>query len=261
MVLPLPGPLLVRQPAVSDLPAAAQEPRHVPGGEARAAVERSRAGAASPLLLLVHGRAGGLIPAELQAFAAELALRRRAPVQLLALTDPQSLQPRPLDPVSPPATLVPLLLLPGGHVRRDLPALVRGLRALGPLRRLPFLGSWPLWHRALAEELATLTAADGATDAPPQLLHHPLEGRLAERYLALLARRCGAECIPAAFPAAGESCAAPDLRSARALLPLALAANRLTESLQACGHGQAALPLLARARLRRCLLEALHGLP
>ena len=214
---------------------------------------------AAPLLLLVHGRSGGRIPEELHALAVELEQRRRAPVQLLALTDPEPPRLPPSDPLAPAATLVPLLLLPGGHVRRDLPALTAALRRQGPVRRVPFLGSWPHWQRALAVEVESLAA----TGRPPLLLHHPLQGPLAERFLALLARRCGALCRPVAFeddPALSglsRGGSSPD----PAALPLALAANRLTDSLQARVPAWDSRPLLARPRLRQVLLEALEALP
>lgn len=214
---------------------------------------------AAPLLLLVHGRAGGHIPEELRALAAELEQRRRAPVRLLALTDPEPPRLPPAEPLAPAATLVPLLLLPGGHVRRDLPALTAALRRQGPVRRLPFLGGWPLWQRALAAEVEALTAAGRS----PVLLHHPLQGPLAERFLTLLARRCGTRCHPVSFE---DASALPWLSDggsppAPAVLPLALAANRLTDSLQVLAPAGDPRPLLARPRLRQVLLEALEALP
>jgi hypothetical protein len=46
-----------------------------------------------------------------------------------------------------------------------------------------------------------------------------------------------------------------------AVLPLALAANRLTDSLQALAPAWDSRPLLTRPRLRQVLLEALASLP
>jgi hypothetical protein len=217
---------------------------------------------AAPLLLLVHGRSGGHIPAELRALVAELEQRRGAPVRLLALTAPQPRCLPPADPLAPVATLVPLLLLPGGHVRQDLPRLTAELGRLFPVRRLPFLGSWPVWQRALAAELDALRAATN-TPQTPLLLHHPLQGLLAERFLTLLARRCGAVCLPASFE---DATSLPWVRQSvgalhPAVLPLALAANRLTDNLKALAPGMGAMPLLQRPRLRQVLLEALEALP
>lgn len=215
---------------------------------------------AAPLLMLVHGRSGGHIPAELRELAAELEQRRGAAVQLLALTDPQPPRLPAADPQAPATTLVPLLLLPGSHVRHDLPALATTLKRQGPLRRVPFLGSWPVWQWALAAELKAL-----ATSADPGqarlLLHHPLQGLLAQRYLDLLAQRCGARCRPAAFDAVVAASPPAGLPQGSVCLPLALAANRLTDNLQALAGSGEAQPLLARPRLRRVVLEALAELP
>ena len=53
-------------------------------------------GGACPLVLLVHGRANGEIPAELKALATELRRSRGAPVLLRALTDPRPADLPPL---------------------------------------------------------------------------------------------------------------------------------------------------------------------
>ena len=151
----------------------------------------------SPLVLVVHGRTGGLIPDALQTLAEALQQRRGAPVLLQALTAP--------EPEVAPAfwlaareaggfSLVPLLLLPGGHVRIDVPALAAIWRAAArapgagpiPLRRFPFLGAWPAWQRLLAAELTRR-----AGGLPWHWLHHPLEGPLARRYLDYLAAVLG----------------------------------------------------------------------
>lgn len=208
---------------------------------------------ASPLLLLVHGRSGGAIPAELSALAAVLEQRRGAPVLLQALTAPAP--PPPLaGPGRRPLTLVPLLLLPGTHARADLPAVAAHWRRQGPLRRLPFLGAWPLWQRLLAAEVADLQAQT-ATPSQPVLLHHPLEGALAGRYLRHLGRRCAARCLAAPYSSAHN--AEPALAIEGPVLPLALAANRLTEA-----HGGLyGPPLLGRECCRSGLLSALEALP
>lgn len=203
---------------------------------------------ASILLLVVHGRAGGVVPAELQELAAELARRRRAPVLLEALSGrPPAL---PVGVAARQLTLVPLMLLPGGHVRHDVPAIAARWRLQLPVRRLPFLGAWPSWQRALAEELTGLVGLVPRSVAQPLLLHHPLEGCLAQRYLALLERRTGASCVPTSYTAPSADVATVPL------LPLALAANRLTDSLAA----QVGLPLLHRPRFHQLLLAELEAL-
>ncbi len=208
---------------------------------------------AAPLLLVVHGRSGGLVPPELQKLALELERRRGAPVALRALTDPAPLPP---PQGSKPLGVVPLLLLPGGHVRLDLPPLVAALRQHGPVRRWPFLGAWPCWQEALAREVDALAAVG---EGRPRLLHHPLEGALPGRYLRHLERRCAAPCQSAPYSSADPEELALAIRGP--VLPLALAANRLTEALTPGLGEAAAAPLLERPRLRRALLEALEALP
>lgn len=221
---------------------------------------RLRASPPSRLLLLVHGRSAGQIPEELVRFAVDLQRRRGAPVALLTLTGFQEPAPGPAhDPHDPrlPRCLVPLLLLPGRHVRVDLGPITQALGRSGSLRRLPFLGAWPLWQRALAEEADSL--AERAGGRRPLLLHHPLDGPLAQRYLQHLASLCAAECV--ASPYSSSIPAEPPLALDRPLLPLVLAANRLTEQLEPQVGSLQAAPLLQRPRLRHRLLALLETLP
>ncbi len=218
----------------------------------------------SPLLLVVHGRAGGVVPVEVQEIRAELARRRQAPVLVQALTGDA---PQPPAAVGGPGasmlTLVPLMLLPGGHVRHDIPTLAARWQQLGPLRRLPFLGAWPTWQRALAEEFADLAGPGtpigeppvSAPSPPPLMLHHPVEGRLGQRYLATLERRTGARCL--ATPYSADHLAELQLTLTAPALPLALAANRLTDALAPL----VGPPLLQRPRFRQLLLAELEALP
>jgi len=211
---------------------------------------------AQSLLLVVHGRAGGQLPAELVALAAELECRRGAPVRLQALS--AAPPPAATELLQPGQVLglVPLLLLPGGHVRHDLPAIVRHWSAFARVQHWPFLGAWPRWQAALAKELAGLATQD----ARPLLLHHPLEGPLAARYLTSLERRTGAHCVATPYSAdhlaeLKLTLAAPAL--AAPALALALAANRLTDQLAE----QVGPPLLQRPGLRQLLLAELEALP
>ncbi|MBW4529828.1 MAG: hypothetical protein KME02_03970 [Aphanothece saxicola GSE-SYN-MK-01-06B] len=206
---------------------------------------------ASPLLLVVHGRAGGVIPTELQDLARELEGARGVPVALEALT---AGEPPDLPAGSGAATLllVPLFLLPGSHVRRDVPQIAARCRRRGPLRRLPFLGSWPAWQGALADELAALKAQ---AKERPWLLHHPLEGPLGAAFLAHLEAVTGGRCRATPYSAPNPADAALPLPGPA--LPLALAANRLTDALPS----PLGVPLLQRPRFRAVLLEALMALP
>lgn len=213
---------------------------------------------ASPLLLVVHGRAGGVIPAELQALARELEAGRGAPVGLEALTAGEPPE-APRGSAAAPLALVPLFLLPGSHVRRDVPRIAERCRRHGPVRRLPFLGAWPAWQRALAAELAELPAPIPAAGAPaptePWLLHHPLEGPLGAAFLAHLEAVTGGRCRATPYSAPNPEDAPLPLSGPA--LPLALAANRLTDALPpSLGR-----PLLQRPRFRAVVLEALMALP
>jgi hypothetical protein len=221
----------------------------------------------TPLVLLVHGRQGGVIPAALQHLAAELAARRGAPVLLQALTGEVPATDAAFWAAARRAeglSLVPLLLLPGGHVCRDLPALAAAWRVEAAaaqvcLRRLPFLGAWPRWQRALAASLHSAAAAAGAA---PSWLHHPLEGPLAARFLSHLETvlGCPGEATPYSASAIELACCS---RGPALLLPLTLAANRLSESLTMGTQPpvQVLPPLLEIPALRQLLITALEDLP
>jgi hypothetical protein len=113
------------------------------------------------------------------------------------------------------------------------------------VRRLPFLGAWPAWQRALVEEAEGLRC----------LVHHPVEGDLPRRYLGHLSRITGAACVPSPYSA--EDLEELTLAIRTGALPLALAANRLTDSLPAL----LGPPLLQRPRFRQLLREQLGALP
>jgi hypothetical protein len=217
---------------------------------------------ATAMLLLVHGRSGGVVPDELWHLAQQLAERRQAPVLVHPLTAGMPNQLRdgagmPLD-AALPLTLAPLMLLPGAHVRSDLPRIVEQLRAIRPgaqLRRLPFVGAWPQWIAALREEGQELGLPGEVSPEPPLLLHHPLEGPLARRYLGTLTARSGFR--GRATPYSAEHLAELRLTLHAPALPLALAANRLTDELMAV----VGAPLLQRPRFRDCLLQVLEAQP
>ena len=211
---------------------------------------RLRRLSAAPLVLIVHGRAGGLVPPELIDLAEQLRERRGAPVILEALTAPE---PPPIpQPPAPLTTLVPLFLLPGGHVRKDLPSRLRRWRQAGPVRALPFLGAWPAWQAILVAEAKRLAQGKAVQ---PLLLHHPVEGSLSRRYLTHLASLCDARCQP--LVPSGTAAGEPLLLPQEPALPLVLAASRLSEGLGA----ELATPLLARPAVRQELLQLLEELP
>jgi len=207
----------------------------------------------------VHGRSGGAIPAELLSLAGDLAERRRTPVQLVALSGGRQEPTAEVEAALRArggVRLVPLLLLPGGHVRHDLPEIAAHWRGFGPLVRSPFLGAWPGWQRLLAAR-----AKEEAGRGRSLLwLHHPVSGHLAERYLAHLARCSGAATLATPYTADDAGLQLP--RSADLVWqPLALAANRLTDTLRDRTDGPPlGPPLLQQEGVRRFLLEQLAAL-
>ena len=223
----------------------------------------------TPLVLVVHGRQGGLIPAALQQLAAELEQRRGAPVLVQALTaiTPDGdgsfwLAARRAGAL----TLVPLLLLPGEHVRSDLPAIAAGWHqrsaaggeATVAVCRLPFLGAWRQW-----QQLLVATWAELAQGRSLLWLHHPLQGALSDRYLNHLAAVLG---YPGAAASYSNPCAslASQTVKPQLLAPLTLAANRLSESLNMGGCAPSAEvlpPLLDLPAVRDFLLAHLEALP
>jgi sirohydrochlorin ferrochelatase len=257
--------LLARLPGARRDLALLDGPRLDPTVQARR-LRRLAALPAQPLVLVVHGRSGGVIPAELERLRAELEARRGAPVALQGLTAAAPPDPGPLRAAAGglPLTLMPLLLLPGGHVCSDLPDLAGAWRASGPVLRLPFLGAWPQWQQGLREEAVALAAAGGGRGAGhgpsrPLLLHHPLHSAAGARYLAHLERHCAVRALATPYSAADSQEQLALLRSPDqpAALPLVLATNRLTEALPPrCGPA-----LLQRPRVRDGLLDLLVALP
>lgn len=225
----------------------------------------------TPLVLVVHGRQGGVIPALYQDLAQELQARRRAPVLLQALTGdapPIDARLRQATARAGGLTVVPLLLLPGEHVRRDVPAIAAGWRdalaasetaaTVSKLRRVPFLGAWPGWQQLLARELPSIARGRSWI-----WLHHPLQGPLAHRYLRHLGRILGRPGQAAAEPGS-ERWDHRDDGQPLLLAPLGLAPNRFSESLRmepSVPSQEVLPPLLELPAVRECLLSQLEALP
>lgn len=193
--------------------------------------------------MIVHGRSGGVVPSCLSSFVEDLQSRRSAPVQLQALTAEE----RPLLP-NRPLVLLPLLLWPGAHARVDVPAIRQSLRLDGAeVTMLPFLGAWPLWWRLVASSLHRQLGPDSV------LVHHPLREGVADRFLMMLSASFSLPLVP--FDRWSEY----QTQHANARpIPLALAPNRMTESLhQADGMP----PLLEHPLIRQGFLDLLAALP
>ena len=228
----------------------------------------------SPLVLVVHGRRGGVIPDEVRSLASAVEQRRGAPVVLQALTaEPPQASAGFLNAAQQAqlVTLVPLLLVPGGHVRVDLKAISSDWRRRlasqqgVALRRRSFLGAWPAWQQLLAAQLRQV-----AGGRPCCWLHHPLDGELAHRYVALLSQVLGYPGVSAPYSAVMDQLG-PVAANSTVVQPLTLAANRLTESLEASvvrepekgcdGRVQLLPPLLQQLEVREFLLTSLGALP
>ena len=225
-----------------------------------------------PLVLIVHGRSGGTIPTEWQHLAAELSERRQAPTLLQALTAEAPPTEAPFWRAAAQTgaiRVVPMLLLPGGHVRHDMPKLINEWQALTlrqgserPIlvKRHPFLGAWPSWQTLLA----SLLQAERRAGSHPLWLHHPLEGPLGQRYIGYLNRRLEVPGLAAPYSADPAMLPAPGDGSV--WQPLTLASNRLTESLHQWQGGQRSQlrllpPLLQQPPVRQYLIETLEALP
>ena len=233
----------------------------------------------SPLVLVVHGRRGGVIPDEVRALASAVEQRRGAPVVLQALTaEPPQASAGFFDAAQQAqmVTLVPLLLVPGGHVRVDLNAIARDWRRRlssqqaasqqgVALQRCSFLGAWPAWQQLLAAQLRQVAGGRSCC-----WLHHPLDGELPKRYVVLLTQVLGYPGVSAPYSAAMDQLG-PVAANSTVVQPLTLAANRLTESLEASvmsepGTGsnrriQLLPPLLQQLEVREFLLTSLEALP
>jgi len=228
----------------------------------------------SPLVLVVHGRRGGVIPDEVRALASAVEQRRGAPVLLQALTaEPPQASAGFLNAAQQAqmVTLVPLLLVPGGHVRVDLKAISADWRRRlasqqgVSLQRRSFLGAWPAWQQLLAAQLHQVAGGRSCC-----WLHHPLDGELAHRYVALLSQVLGYPGVSAPYSAAMDQLG-PVAANSTVVQPLTLAANRLTESLGASvmrqpengcdGRVQLLPPLLQQLEVREFLLTSLEALP
>ncbi len=196
--------------------------------------------------LIVHGRAGGVVPACLRSLAEEVERRRGAPAQIEALTAEAS--PEPLLRRN---WLVPLLLLPGSHARDDVPVIRKRLQAQGVRTCcLPFLGSWSAWWFLLQQLVQQQDLSRGG----PVLVHHPLRYGFGDRFLPRLAEQLGIPAVSSEDWQAYRSSASRPCQP----LPLALAPNRMTTALREAGGMP---PLLEIESIRLGLSDLLTALP
>ncbi|MDB4651371.1 DNA mismatch repair protein MutS [Synechococcus sp. AH-551-E05] len=204
---------------------------------------RSSASQQCAIRVVVHGRSGGAVPWCLSSFVHDLQSQRSAPVQLQALTA----EACPFMP-DRPLLLIPLLLWPGAHARTDVPAIRQRLRFDGgEVTMLPFLGAWPLWW-SLVASFVQCQLEPGSV-----LVHHPLREGVADRFLRMLSASLNLPLVSFdRWPA--HQTQHPEARP----IPLALAPNRMTESLH---QADAPSPLLEQPSIREGLLDLLACLP
>ena len=205
--------------------------------------KRSSASQQFAIRMVVHGRSGGLVPECLSSLIDDLQAKRSAPVQLQALTAEEC--PYLHDC---PILLLPLLLWPGSHARHDLPAIRERLRSDGAkVTMLPFLGAWPLWWRLVVSSVQRQLEPDSV------LVHHPLREGVADRFLTMLSASFSLPLV--SFDRWPEhQTQHPDALP----IPLALAPNRMTESLHQVDGSP---PLLEDPLIRQGLLDLLAFLP
>ena len=207
--------------------------------------KRGELSGGTALRLVIHGRSGGLISPCLQQIVDAVAERRTAPVELEVLT---AEHPSPVQCDS--QWLVPLLLLPGSHARRDVPLIRERLKAEGVVvKSLPFLGAWDCWWGLMSCWIADVAAKHPSL----ALVHHPLRPGLSDRFLASIQGRFDLPVVP--FDVWDQfAIDHPNVVP----LPLSLAPNRMSEALRQAGG----LPsLLENPQLRQGLIHCLALLP
>ena len=139
------------------------------------------------LRLIVHGSSKGKIHPIMNYLVQQVHSIRGSSVELEALTEVKS-----KDSNSSSVWLVPLFLLPGEHVRNDIPKIYKRLKSEGiQTTLLPFIGSWPQWLIIL-QHLIHLESNTGK----PVLLHHPINRSIGSTYLDYLNKRLKIPIIP-----------------------------------------------------------------
>jgi len=129
-----------------------------------------------------------------------------------------------------------------------VPAIRQRLRIDGArVTMLPFLGAWPLWWGLVASSIQRQLEPGSV------LVHHPLREGVADRFLAMLS-------VSLNLPLVSFDCW-PEHQTQHAdarPIPLALAPNRMTESLR---QVDAPPPRLEDPSIRQGLLDLLACLP
>tara|TARA_B100000214_G_scaffold271956_1_gene202230 strand:+ start:346 stop:1014 length:669 start_codon:yes stop_codon:yes gene_type:complete len=126
------------------------------------------------LRLIVHGSKNGYVNTEIIKLLKELRKVRNSNVELEILTNKNSQKTN-----SKSLYLVPLFLLPGKHIRYDIPKIHKRLKKQGVnVKLFPYIGSW----RSIIEAIQTILN-DENNGKSPLILHHPLTDSIGFDYL------------------------------------------------------------------------------
>ena len=206
---------------------------------------RKRQHALSPrgIRFVVHGSADGTPHPLIKSIAMEVQKIRKLPVDIEVLTS-KKIDDSSLDSI----WLVPLLLLPGSHTRKDIPFIASRLRSQGlKVGILPFLGSLRYWALILRHLVNVETHVD-----PVVFVHHPIKNKLSKRYTEYLSKELNVPVISMnvwkSFESACKSCFSP--------IPLFLAPNKMSTCMASDGYNSALLEF----KLIRDFLIVLFGL-
>ncbi len=195
--------------------------------------------------LIVHGSSDGRPHPLIKSIAMGLENIRGVPVEIEVLTSKKS-----MESSSDSIWLVPLLLLPGSHTRKDVPLIASRLRTQGVnVGILPFLGALKSWLYILRHLIQI-----EFQDEPICFTHHPVKNHLFNRYTDYLSKELNAPVIPIndwdSFNSAHKLCFSP--------IPLFLSPNKISSCLENYGKYSA---LLEWKLVRNDLISLLGLLP
>ena len=132
--------------------------------------------------LIIHGSKKGFVHPIMNIIVDEVQKRRGKLVELEVLTENSYQASR-----SKFIWLVPLFLLPGTHVRIDVPLIRNRLKKeLINTKLTPYIGSWNKWINILIQMIKVEKKS-----VNPVLLHHPLRSKIASEHMQYLGNRLG----------------------------------------------------------------------
>ena len=136
--------------------------------------------------LIIHGSKNGIVHPIIDIIINEVQKRRGKLVELEVLTE-NTYQASTSNFI----WLVPLFLLPGTHVRKDVPLVRNRLKnELINTKLTPYIGSWNSWINILIEFIK-----EEKKSVTPVLLHHPLRSKIASDHMQYLGNRLGIKTV------------------------------------------------------------------